>query len=122
MQADRDAAGDFLAGGGEMGERIRAHDWAGTPLGPVVGWPQSLRTAASIMLNSRFPTFMTWGPALTSLYNDAYRPILGSKPETLGRSFPDVWPEIWPTVGQISGQTSRKGRPSASGFAPRIGR
>ena len=24
----------FLAGGGEMGERIRAFDWSRTPLGP----------------------------------------------------------------------------------------
>ena len=24
----------LLAGGGEMGERIRAFDWSGTPLGP----------------------------------------------------------------------------------------
>ena len=25
----------FLAGGGEMGERIRARDWVSTPLGPI---------------------------------------------------------------------------------------
>ncbi len=30
---------DFLAGGGEMGERIRAFDWAGTPLGRPEAWP-----------------------------------------------------------------------------------
>ena len=27
--------GDALAGGGEMGAAMRAHDWAATPLGPV---------------------------------------------------------------------------------------
>jgi PAS domain S-box-containing protein len=107
MRADRHAAADFLAGGGEMGERIRAHDWARTPLGPVADWPQSLRTATSIMLNSRFPTFMTWGPAFTSLYNDAYRPILGSKQEALGQPFPHIWSEVWATVGVIAERAMR---------------
>ena len=44
---------DFLAGGGEMGARIREHDWAASPLGPVDAWPQSLRSAVSILLPSR---------------------------------------------------------------------
>lgn len=34
----------FLAGGGEMGALIRAHDWATTPLGAPQDWPASLRT------------------------------------------------------------------------------
>jgi hypothetical protein len=38
----------FLAGGGEMGERIRTFDWTKTPLGPPQYWPQSLRTAVRI--------------------------------------------------------------------------
>ncbi|WP_262298302.1 PAS domain-containing sensor histidine kinase [Microvirga sesbaniae] len=94
----------FLIGGGEMGARIRAHDWAATPLGPVETWPQSLRTAVSIMLNSRFPTYLAWGQDLISLYNDAYRPFLGNKPETLGRPFAEVWAEAWSTVGPIAEQ------------------
>src|SRR5580704_14769008 len=36
---------DFLAGGGEMGERIRLHHWAPTPLARVSDWPQPLRIA-----------------------------------------------------------------------------
>lgn len=35
---------DLLMDGAEMGERVRAFDWAPTPLGPPDGWPQSLRT------------------------------------------------------------------------------
>ena len=35
--------GDFLSGGGEAGARIRAFDWAATPLGPPEGWPQNLK-------------------------------------------------------------------------------
>lgn len=93
---------DFFIGGGEMGARIRAHDWAATPLGPVERWPQSLRTAISVMLNSKFPTYMAWGPELTSFYNDAYRPLLGSKPEALGRPFHEVWAEVWNRIGPIA--------------------
>jgi hypothetical protein len=50
----------FLSGGGEMGERIRAKDWASTPLGPVEQWPQSLKTIVRIMLTSRQPTRATY--------------------------------------------------------------
>jgi hypothetical protein len=32
----------FVAGGGEMGERIRSFDWGATALGALAGWPQSL--------------------------------------------------------------------------------
>src|SRR5690349_11138002 len=51
----------FLAGGGEVGARTRAFDWSKTPLGPTAAWPQSLKTAVQIMLNSRYPMFLAWG-------------------------------------------------------------
>jgi hypothetical protein len=76
----------ILAGGGEMGRLMRKHGWAKTPLGPVSDWPQSLRTAVSICLASHFPMLIWWGPDLVKLYNDAYRPMLGSKhPHALGQ-------------------------------------
>ena len=64
----------FLAGGGEMGELIRQKDWRNTPVGIPENWPQSLRTTLSIILNSKFPMFLFWGPDLICFYNDAYRP------------------------------------------------
>ena len=93
---------DFFADGGVMGERIRNYDWSSTPVGPIETWPYSLRTAVSMMLHSKFPIYMLWGQELTSFYNDAYLPVLGSKPEALGRSFRDVWAEAWNTVGPIA--------------------
>jgi hypothetical protein len=51
-------AEDFLAGGGEMGRRMRELDWSATPLGPVAGWPRSLKDAFRLILNSRFPMFI----------------------------------------------------------------
>lgn len=100
-------------GGGVMGERVRTHDWAATPLGPAETWPQSLRTALSIMLSSAFPTYLAWGPGLTGFYNDAYVPIMGDKPDGLGRPFPEVWSEVWDTIGPI---TERAMRGEASYF------
>jgi PAS domain S-box-containing protein len=90
----------FLQGGGEMGARIRAFDWAKTPLGAPEHWQQSLKTAVRIMLTSRQPMWVWWGEELINLYNDAYRPILGGKhPDMLGQPAGVVWREIWDQVG-----------------------
>jgi hypothetical protein len=89
---------ECLTGGGEMGRLMRAQDWSATPLGPVVGWPQSLKTAVSICLGSRYPIVLWWGKkALTQIYNDAYIPILGRSkhPASLGQSATECWSEIW---------------------------
>ena len=87
----------FLAGGGQMGELIRAKDWSTTPLGPVDGWPQSLRSALSHLLPSKAQIAMFWGPDLVTLYNDAYRPVFGGKhPAALGAPIREAWAELWP--------------------------
>lgn len=92
----------FLSGDGEMGSLMRAHDWTRTSLGPHENWPGSLKTTVSLMLNSLYPMFIAWGPDLAFLYNDAYRPILGSKhPNALSRPFAAVWPEIWEDIKPI---------------------
>jgi PAS domain S-box-containing protein len=78
-----------------MGHRIREHDWSRTPLGPLENWPSPLAHAVEIMLASRQPGYIAWGPALTSLYNDACIPILGTKhPQGLGLPYEELWPEI----------------------------
>jgi PAS domain S-box-containing protein len=95
-----DNSADFLRGGGEMGELMRSHDWSQTPLGAVETWSQSLRSALSICLSSRFPIAVYWGKDYTLLYNDAWRPIVGDKhPWALGRPAREVWSEIWDTIG-----------------------
>jgi len=97
--AETSLAMSVLAGGGELGERMRAANWARTPLGPVESWPQSLRTCVRIVLTSRQPMFIWWGEQLINLYNDAYISILGGKhPAALGRPAADVWREIWDDV------------------------
>ena len=99
LPAAPDGAGGelmFLSGGGELGAMMRAHDWSGSPLGHPRTWPQALRTVVGLMLNSKFPMFVAWGPQLGFLYNDSYREILGEKhPAALGGRFHDIWAEIW---------------------------
>lgn len=78
-----------------MGERMRSHDWRKTPLGPLDGWPQPLKTLLSVMLGSNQPMFVVWGAERTLLYNDAYAEILAGKhPSALGRDFLETWSEI----------------------------
>ena len=80
---------------GEMAALVRTHDWSATPLGPIDSWPQSLKTAVDLMLGSRQPVYIAWGPELTSIYNDAYIPIVGAKhPAGLGQPFNELWSEI----------------------------
>jgi PAS domain S-box-containing protein len=83
-----------------MAERVRAYDWASTPLGPMEQWPQSLKIALGICLNSRFPMFVWWGPQQINIYNDAYVPMLGKRhPAALGRPARESWNDIWAVVG-----------------------
>jgi PAS domain S-box-containing protein len=83
-----------------MGALMRAIRWDNTPFGAVEHWPQSLRTAVSIMLESPFAMVVAWGPDFRFFYNDRYQPILGSKhPEALGRAGADIFPEVWAVVG-----------------------
>jgi PAS fold len=85
----------------EIGRDLAAVDWISTPLGPVDGWPQSLRTAVNILLSSQFAMWMAWGPELTFFCNAAYRrDTLGGKyPWALGRPASEVWAEIWVDIG-----------------------
>lgn len=74
-------------------------DWSATGLGEPARWPQSLRTAVSIVMGSRHPMFLAWGPALHFVFNEAYAPILGVRAAgAQGRPFAALWPEIWPDI------------------------
>ncbi|HEY4541209.1 MAG TPA: ATP-binding protein [Noviherbaspirillum sp.] len=78
---------------------LRTLDWTTSPLGPPASWPAGLRMAASLMLDSKFPMFIAWGPELGFLYNDAYIDILGKKhPAAAGQRFHHIWEEIWDQI------------------------
>lgn len=91
----------FLTSGGEIAELIRKKNWSATKIGDPAQWPQSLRTTLNIILHSKFPMFLFWGPSLTCFYNDAFRPGLGNDgkhPAILGEPGENHWGEIWPTI------------------------
>ncbi len=80
---------------GEMGALCRGKDWAASPLGPVEEWPESLRTAAGLVLRQGIAMNLCWGPDLLQIYNDSYRVIMGDKhPAGLGRSVLWSWAEV----------------------------
>lgn len=91
----------WVSGGGAVGRLVQEFDWAKTPLGAIDNWPQSLKIAVRILLTSRFAMWMSWGPELTFLYNDAYAKMtLGKKhPWALGKPSREVWKEIWDDIG-----------------------
>lgn len=98
----------------EMGHLVLAHDWAATSLGDAQTWSTALRAAVTTCLTSRFPVLVVWGPDLVKIYNDAYRPILGSEkhPAALGAPAEQIWGEIWHQIGPLFGQVMHTGEPT----------
>ncbi|MCD6071254.1 MAG: hypothetical protein K0S42_1770, partial [Microvirga sp.] len=86
---------DFLRDGGETGALIRSHDWARTPIGPISGWPQSLKTTVGLMLRSPIPMVLLWGEHGVMIYNDPYSVFAaGRHPRLLGSNVLEGWPEV----------------------------
>jgi two-component sensor histidine kinase len=85
----------FPFGGGEMGALIRSRDWSATGLGPISGWPQSLKTTVGILLRSPVPIVLLWGPDGIMIYNDAYSVFAeGRHPILFGSNVREGWPEV----------------------------
>lgn len=92
----------FLQGDGAIRAMMRTHDWSTSPLGHPTTWPATLRVVLGLMLDSKFPMFVAWGPELGFLYNDSYTEILGTKhPASLGLRFQDIWSEIWDDLSPL---------------------
>ena len=89
---------------------LETTDWSATPLGARERWPQALRIAVGVCLNSRFPMFVWWGPQLINIYNDAYAPILGKRhPAAFGQPAQQIWSEIWHVVGPQAEAVMQRG-------------
>jgi len=88
-----------IIGNTEMTNRIRSHNWAATPLGPVEHWSETLIATINLMLHSPFPTILSWGPEMVFLYNDAAIPtLMGKHPTALGDLYRNVFHEAWELV------------------------
>jgi PAS domain S-box-containing protein len=94
-----------------MAGLVRGFDWGKTPLGPVATWSDTLITTVNMLLASRHPMFLWWGPDLVQFYNDGYRPSLRADkhPAALGQCGVECWPEIWPIIGPQIEAVMRRG-------------
>tara|TARA_R110002020_G_scaffold127531_3_gene286105 strand:+ start:6189 stop:7682 length:1494 start_codon:yes stop_codon:yes gene_type:complete len=95
-------ADPILQDGGECGALMRAMDWTSNPLGRPSEWPPELRVIVGIALGATQPMFIVWGPERTTLYNDAYAKICGSRhPAAMGQPFHEIWFDIWDQLDPI---------------------
>jgi PAS domain S-box-containing protein len=98
-EASTAPANHLIAGHSEMAARIRGYNWSRTSLGPIEDWSETLLATVNLMLQSPFPTILSWGPEMVFLYNDAAIPTLTVKhPKALGSLYHDVFPEAWDLV------------------------
>jgi len=104
----------FLRGDGVTNRLAQSIDWAATPIGPVQDWPSSLKTTVGMLLHSRHPMFLWWGPELIQFYNDAYLPSFGKgkHPAAMGQRGADCWQEIWPIIAPQIDDVMSRARPS----------
>jgi len=99
-----------IIGTGEMADRIRAFDWATTPLGPIESWSISLLTIVNLTLAKPSPARMMWGPDFILIYNDAYRAFPGPRNLwALGKPAREVYAESWSVVGPLIDKTYATG-------------
>ncbi|MBI0535378.1 PAS domain S-box protein [Roseomonas sp. KE2513] len=82
-----------------MAGRIRAHDWAAGPLGPVEDWPERLKLMVEFVLASPSVSALVCGAELILIYNDAAARLYGERhPAALGQPLPATFPEGWSTA------------------------
>jgi PAS domain S-box-containing protein len=85
----------FLHGGGQLAQIIASFDWSTTALGPISGWPQSLKTTVALILRSPVPIVTLWGEQGVMIYNDSYSVFAGGRhPALLGANVREGWPEV----------------------------
>ncbi|MDQ9171687.1 PAS domain-containing protein [Oxalobacteraceae bacterium R-40] len=91
---------DFLSGTGEMAALMRTFDWDSTILGTPEQWPELLKCSLRLILASKHPMIIWWGPELIQFYNNAFRETLepDRHPSLLGRRGPESWGKTWPVI------------------------
>lgn len=98
-EGTEDIAQALFAGDGEARALCRAVDWAATSIGPVETWPQQIRSAVRLCLDSGLPSIVRAGPEQVLVYNDAYmRSVLasfGTHESGQGQTARVVWASIW---------------------------
>ena len=111
---------DLLASDSAIRAGYAARDWSSSPAGHPAAWGPVLRSAVGMILDSRFPMFIAWGPQLVMLYNEAYIELLEDKhPAALGTPLRTVWPALWNGVQPLVEQAIA-GLPTYGEDVPRM--
>ncbi|KAM7209660.1 putative histidine kinase [Naviculisporaceae sp. PSN 640] len=73
-------------------EVIHSVDWSSTPLGPMKDWPARLEQTFNQILADSRPIVIYWGPSFSTIYNEAFSKLCGSRhPALLGSPVEDTW-------------------------------
>ncbi|MEX0928101.1 MAG: PAS domain-containing protein, partial [Balneolales bacterium] len=95
----RKFSGKYFPENGEAASLIRRHNWAGSPLGPIEGWPHTLYSSVTLCLESSTPIIIYCTGDFILLYNDAMASLIGKKhPFALGKTAVEVFPEILESI------------------------
>lgn len=74
---------------------INEFDWLSNPLGPIPGWPESLKGAVRLMMVASTPMVMMVGQQGILIYNNGYAEFAGNRhPDIFGMPALEAWPEI----------------------------
>ncbi|XYJ09567.1 hybrid sensor histidine kinase/response regulator [Telluria sp. B2] len=72
---------------------------AGMPFGERASWPAPLGAIMDLMLGSRFPMFVAWGPELRVVYNETCAALLGERhPQAHGQPLASVCTDEWAAI------------------------
>jgi signal transduction histidine kinase len=95
----RPSSGELFTGSSEAHVSARAVDWTATALGPPENWPEALRHAVRVCMDSAPPAAIFAGSDYLLIYNDAYMAVLGDKARwAMARPAREVWAEVWASI------------------------
>ena len=90
---------------------LEAIDWRDTCMGERAAWPRSLETLLALMMRSRRPQYLVWGPTYRFFYNAPFLPVMGIKhPAGFGQPMHEVWPEVWEEIAPLVQSCIQEGR------------
>ncbi|KAM7191008.1 putative histidine kinase [Rhypophila sp. PSN 637] len=92
-------------------EVIHSVDWSSTPLGPMKEWPARLEQTFNQILADSRPIVIYWGPSFSTIYNEAFSKLCGSRhPGLLGMPVEDTWREAGEQLKEAMHSISRNQR------------
>jgi CheY-like chemotaxis protein len=93
---------------GKSARTVFSYDWSASALGDPAHWPQPLRLAADLMLNTPLPMLLSWGEQTIVLCNEAYGALAGPGFSRVpGGSVPAVLPPPFAAAGDALARAQR---------------